>query len=98
MPDNLCARSFVRVALPASLSSQSIPFTPACPGLYTQRSLRRWMSTIDIFESGLPIPLRVTSFRKPGVNSHRHSSVGRLPFVVVAVVVCLFVNKRSNIY
>ena len=36
------------VALPASLSAWSFPFTPACPGLYTH-SFRRWMSTIDTF-------------------------------------------------
>ena len=44
------------VALPASLSARSFPFTPACPGQYTNRSFRRWMSTIDTFQSGLPIP------------------------------------------
>ena len=31
------------------LSARSFPFTPACPGQYTHRSLRRWMSTIDAF-------------------------------------------------
>ena len=42
---------------PASLSSRSFPFTPACPGKHIRRSFRRWMSTIDTFQSGLPIPL-----------------------------------------
>ena len=43
--------------LPVSLSAQSYPFTPVCPGQYTHRSLQRWMSTIDTFQSGLPISL-----------------------------------------
>ena len=30
------SKPFVRVALPASLSARSFPFTPACPGQYTQ--------------------------------------------------------------
>ena len=47
----------MRTALPASLSARLFPFTPACPRQYTHRSLRRWMSTIDAFQSGLPIPL-----------------------------------------
>ena len=34
----------------------SFPFTPACPGQYTHRSFRRWMSIIDTVHSGLPIP------------------------------------------
>jgi len=45
------------VALPASLSARSFPFTPACPGQYTHRSFRKWMSTTDTFQSGLHIPL-----------------------------------------
>ncbi len=51
------SKPLVRVALPASLSARSFPFTPACPGQYTHRSFRRWMSTIDTFQSGLPTPL-----------------------------------------
>ena len=47
----------VRAALPANLSARSFPFTPACPGQYTRRSFRRWMSTIDTFHSRLPIPI-----------------------------------------
>ena len=31
-------KPLVRVALPASLSARSFPFTPACPGQYTHRS------------------------------------------------------------
>ena len=34
---------------PWSLSARSFPFTPACPGQYTQRSFWSWMSTIDTF-------------------------------------------------
>ena len=34
-----------------------IPFTPACPGQHTHRRFRRWVSTVDTFQSGLPIPL-----------------------------------------
>ena len=37
-------------------TARSFPFTPACPGQYTHRRFRRWMSTIDTFHSGLPIP------------------------------------------
>jgi len=44
-------------ALPTSLSAQSFPCTPACPGQCTHRSFRRWMSTIDTFRSWLSIPL-----------------------------------------
>ena len=44
------------VALPASLSALSFPLTPACPGQYTHRILRRWMSNIDTCQSGPPIP------------------------------------------
>ena len=44
----------VMVVLPASLSARSLPFNPACPDQYTNRSFRRWMSTIDTFQSGLP--------------------------------------------
>ena len=43
--------------MPASLSAPSFPLTPACPGQYTHRILRRWMSNIDTCQSGLPIPL-----------------------------------------
>ena len=53
------SKPLVRVALPASLSARSFPFTPACPGQYTHRSFRRWMSTIDTFQSGLPVPLYI---------------------------------------
>ena len=45
------------VALPASVSARLFPFVPACPGQYSRRSFRRWMSTIDTFRSWLPIPL-----------------------------------------
>ena len=45
------------VAFPASLCTRPVPLTPACPGQYTHRSFRRWMSNIDTFRSGLPIPL-----------------------------------------
>ena len=45
----------VMVALPDSLSALSFPLTPACPGQYTHRILRRWgMSNIDTCQSGLP--------------------------------------------
>ena len=44
------------VALPAGLSARSFPFTPACPGKYTD-CFRMWMSTIDTSQSGLPINL-----------------------------------------
>ena len=50
-------KPLVMVALPASLSAWSFPFTPACPGRYIHRSFERWMSVIDTFQSGLPIPL-----------------------------------------
>ena len=50
-------RSHVRVALPASLSARSFFFTSACPGQYTYRKFRRWMSTIDTCQPGLPVPL-----------------------------------------
>ena len=55
--DLLRSKPLVMVALPPSLSSQSFPFTPACPGQYTYRRFLRWMSTIDTVQSGLPIPL-----------------------------------------
>ena len=42
------------VALTASLSAQSFPFTPARPGQYTYRSFQRWMLTFDTFQSELP--------------------------------------------
>ena len=51
------AKPPVMVALPASLSALSFPLTLACPGQYTHRSLRRWMSNIDTCQSGLPNPL-----------------------------------------
>ena len=35
----------------ASLSALSFPWTPACPGQYTHRIYRRWMSNIDICQS-----------------------------------------------
>ena len=47
----------MRIALPASLSAGSFPFTPACAGQYTHRSFGRWMPTFDTLYSGLPIPL-----------------------------------------
>ena len=53
----LKSKPLVRVSLPTSLFLQSFPFTPACPGQYTHRSFRRWMSTINTFHCGLPIPL-----------------------------------------
>ena len=51
------SKPLVRVALPSSLSARSFPVTPACPGQYTHRSFRRYMSTMDTLHSGLPIPL-----------------------------------------
>ena len=39
-----------RVALPASLSARSFPFTPAYSTQYTHRSFWKWMSTIDTFQ------------------------------------------------
>ena len=44
------------VALPASVSARSFPFTPAYPVQYTHRSFRSWISTIHTFQSGRPIP------------------------------------------
>ena len=55
--DLLRSKLLERVALPAFLSAQSFPFMPACPGQYSHRGFQRWMSTIDTFQSGLPIPL-----------------------------------------
>ena len=47
--------------LPARLSAWSFPFTLACPGQDTHRSFRRWLLTIDTFQSGLPMPPFVAS-------------------------------------
>ena len=41
----------------ATLSARLFPFTPTCPGRYTYRCFRRWISTIDTFQAGLPISL-----------------------------------------
>ena len=49
--------STVMVALPASPSARSFPVGPTCPGRYTHRSLRKLVSNIDTWQSGLPIPL-----------------------------------------
>ena len=38
-------------SLPASLSARSFPFTPTCPGQYTHRRFRKWMSTIPDWAS-----------------------------------------------
>ena len=38
--DPLRSKSLVRVALPASLSAQTFPFTLMCPGQYTHRSFK----------------------------------------------------------
>ena len=38
-----------------SLAFRSSEKQATCPGQYTHRSFRRWMSTIDTFQSGLPI-------------------------------------------
>ena len=51
------SKPFVRAALPASVFSWLFPVTPACPGQYTHTSFRRWMSTINTFQSRHPIPL-----------------------------------------
>ena len=51
------SKPLVRVTLPASLSARSFLFTLACSGQHTHRSFQRWMSAIDTFKSGLPIPL-----------------------------------------
>ena len=50
-----CEGCFVRQRISSVISLDS--FTPACPGQYTHWSFRRWMSTINTFQSGLPIPL-----------------------------------------
>ena len=50
------SKPLVRVALPASLSALSFPFTQACPGQCTHRSFWRWMATIDTFHTRFPIP------------------------------------------
>ena len=42
---------------PTSLSAQSFPFPPACPGQYAHWSFRRWMATIDTFQFRLSIQL-----------------------------------------
>ena len=55
-----------------------IPFTPACPGQHTHRRFRRWVSTVDTFQSGLPIPLftfcskLIASVRMMAVGSDCH--------------------------
>ena len=49
-------KPLVRVALPASLSARSFPFTLAGPGQNIHRSFRRWMWNIDTCQSELPIP------------------------------------------
>ena len=51
--DLLRHKPFVMVALPASLSVRSFPFTPAC----LEQSFSRWVSNTDTCRSGLPIPL-----------------------------------------
>ena len=40
-------KPLVMAALPASLSDQSFPYTPACPRQYTERSFRMRMSNTD---------------------------------------------------
>ena len=42
--------------LSLSIKVFEFKFTPAGPGQYSHRSVRRWMSTIDTFQSDLPIP------------------------------------------
>ena len=39
----------------------AISFKPACPGQYTHMSFQKQMSTIDSFQSGLPVPLSVAN-------------------------------------
>ena len=46
----------MRVALPASLSDWSFPFSLACPGQYIHRRFQRRMLTTDTFQPGLAIP------------------------------------------
>ena len=55
------ASHFWGLLFPASLSARSFPLTPACPGLYTHWSFRRWISTIETFQPGFPIPPFVAS-------------------------------------
>ena len=50
-PDLPKSRPLVSVAMAASLSTRSFPFTPVCPGQCTHRSFRRWVSTIATFQS-----------------------------------------------
>ena len=45
------------LAFPASLSARSFPFTPACSGQHIHGFFRKWMTNIDICQSGLPVPL-----------------------------------------
>ena len=45
---SICEGCFARQSIPRSFS-----LTPACPGQYTHRSFRRWMSTIDTFHFSL---------------------------------------------
>ena len=56
--------SAVMVALPANLSARSFPVTPVCSGQYIPRNLRKLMSNIDTYQSGLPIPLLIFSCSK----------------------------------
>ena len=49
-------QSICVVALPASISVWSFPFTPACSGQCTHINFRTWMSNTDTCQSGLPVP------------------------------------------
>ena len=81
------SKPFVRVALPASLSARSLLFTPACPGKYTHRSFRRWISTIDKIKSAIQC---IASLYYLWQNAIIFSPSG-FCFVVVSVLFCFSV-------
>ena len=57
-----CEDCFARQRISSVIFPDS--FTPTCPGEYIHKSFRRWMSTIDTFQSDLPILLLTLCSKK----------------------------------
>ena len=64
-----CEGCFARQRISSVIFLDS--FTPTCPGQYTHRSFRRWMSTIDTFQFGLPILLLTLCSKKQTNNKQQ---------------------------
>ena len=81
------------VALSASLSARSFPFTQACPGQYTHRGFRRWMSTVHVL---IVISCNITIYLLNTCIDRRCFIIQCIFFLHVLIDLLIIIRRRGR--